>query len=74
MDRITGLTPWAVATRWAAGSQQQARRNAMVSATELAARRLEQAEVAAYVAEALAAREARRTAVASPATPAGLAG
>ncbi len=71
MDRITGLAPWLVvgrlATRWATESQQQARRNAMVSATELAALRLERAEVAAYVAEAIAARQARLTAAAAPA-------
>ncbi len=63
MDRINGLTPWLapgrLAARWAVGGQQRARHNAMVAATELAARRLERAEVAAYVARARAAREAR---------------
>lgn len=66
MDRITGLAPWLTLgrtlTRWATGSQRHARRNAMVSATGLAAVRLERAEVAAYVAEAIAARQARQTA------------
>ncbi len=36
--------------RWAVGSQQQARRNAMLAATECAQRRIERDEVADYLA------------------------
>lgn len=46
--------------QWARESNQQARRNAMVSSTELAARRHERTEVEAYVAAVVAGREHAR--------------
>lgn len=63
MERITGLTPWLVpgrlTARWTTIGQRRARRNAMIASEELSTLRLERAEVAEYVARALAAREAR---------------
>jgi hypothetical protein len=50
--------------RWPVDSQQRARRNAMVAATECAQRRAERHEVADYL--------AGRTAGTAPATPAAL--
>lgn len=46
--------------RWARASQQAARRNAMVAATEAVRRRAEREEAEAYVAAATARRTAPR--------------
>ena len=55
---LIAATPLGLVGRWSTGSQDQARRNAMAACTILAARRLERREVEAFVAEALARREA----------------
>jgi hypothetical protein len=46
--------------RWAVASQQTACHNAMVAGTAIAERRTESSEVAAYVADVLAARAVAR--------------
>ena len=56
MSRLIAATPLGLVGRWAAGSQEQARRTAMAACTVLAARRLERLEVEAFIADQLAAR------------------
>ena len=55
-------------TRWAENSQRQARRNAMVASTNLAAGRRERDEAQEFI-DTLIARRARRAGAASPALP-----
>ena len=56
-------------TRWAKKSQHQARRNAMVASTNLAAGRRERDETQEFIAT-LIARRARRAGAAPPVLPA----
>jgi hypothetical protein len=67
---LVAASPWGLVSRWSAGSQEMARRNAMAACTELTARRLERLDVEAFIADFLA----RRAAAAAPQPVAGMAG